>query len=95
MTGKSRPCAAQGTGTLHSGVAVQDNAFAEGDHYRVAMHPDPVAGLDLDIAVKLHMRVEMFGRLFDFDAARRVELLGGEQPGHAAGSSSMSANILL
>jgi hypothetical protein len=95
MTCEPGPSAAQGACALNGCVAMEDNALAESNHHGIAMHTHAVARLDFNVAIKFDMRMEMFGRLFDFDAARCVELFGREQASHAAGDSSMSANILL
>jgi hypothetical protein len=73
MTGKSRPRAAQCARLLHRSIAVEDDAFAKCDHDRIAMHPDAVAGLDFDIAVKLDMGMKMLRALLDLDPAWRIE----------------------
>jgi hypothetical protein len=73
MTGKSGPCPSQGSGAADGGMTMENHAFAKRHHHRIAMDADSITGLDFNVAIKLDMRMKMFGRLLDLDPAWRFK----------------------
>ena len=95
MACKPRPCPAQQTSFANRSMAVQNDALAKTDSDGVAMHPNPVTGLNFYPAIQFNMRVKMSRALFDFDAAWRIECFGRQESGHDFGAFNISAKLLV